>query len=98
MATFTPVRAVGALALAGLLLASLGLGGCTPKNKEKAVVPRPVRTVTAELGGAAETVMLTGQISAENEAALSFRIGGRILDSSDGKPVAVARIEIGRRH
>lgn len=81
VATFTPARAVGALALAGLVLAaSLGLGGCTPKSKEKAAVPRPVRTVTAKLGGAAETVMLTGQISAENEAALSFRIGGRILD------------------
>jgi RND family efflux transporter MFP subunit len=81
VATFTPARAVGALALAGLVLAaSLGLGGCTSKSKEKAAGPRPVRTVTAKLGGAAETVTLTGQISAENEAALSFRIGGRILD------------------
>lgn len=81
MATFTPARVVGALALVGLLLAaSVGLGACTPKSKEKAAVPRPVRTVTAKLGGAAETVTLTGQISAENEAALSFRIGGRILE------------------
>lgn len=81
MTAFTPARAVHALALAGLLLtASLALGSCSPKAKEKAVAPRPVRTVTAKLGGAAETVVLTGQISAENEAALSFRIGGRIID------------------
>ncbi len=39
---------------------------------------RPVRTVTATKGGNGETVVLTGQISAENEASLSFRIGGRI--------------------
>lgn len=70
-----------ALALTGLLLASsAALVGCSPKGKEKAAAPRPVRTVTAERGGAAETVTLTGQISAENEAALSFRIGGRIID------------------
>jgi RND family efflux transporter MFP subunit len=81
LTAFTPARAIGALALAGLMLiASLGLGGCTPKSKEKEAVARPVRTVTAKLGGAAETVTLTGQVSAENESALSFRIGGRIIE------------------
>lgn len=74
-------RLARAVALAGLVLAAPAvLFGCTPKNKEKVVAPRPVRTVTATRGGTAETVVLTGQISAENEAALSFRIGGRIID------------------
>ena len=31
-------------------------------------------------GGVGETVVLTGQISAENEASLAFRIGGRIIE------------------
>lgn len=74
-------RFASAVVLAGLMLAAPAvLVGCTPKNKEKAAAPRPVRTVTATRGGTAETVVLTGQINAENEAALSFRIGGRIID------------------
>ena len=56
------------------------LASCEQKQKAKAVEARPVRTVTATKGGAGETVVLTGQISAENEASLSFRIGGRIIE------------------
>lgn len=63
-----------------LSAAALSLLGCEQKVKEKAVEARPVRTITAEKGGAGETVVLTGQISAENEAALGFRIGGRIIE------------------
>ena len=48
--------------------------------KAKAAEARPVRTITADKGGVGETVVLTGQISAENEAALAFRIGGRIIE------------------
>ena len=39
-----------------------------------------MRTITAAKGGVGETVVLTGQISAENEASLAFRIGGRIIE------------------
>jgi RND family efflux transporter MFP subunit len=66
--------------LALLLMPVLALGGCERQGKAKAAEPRPVRTVTAAKGGSGETVVLTGQISAENEAALSFRIGGRIIE------------------
>src|SRR5215468_4206188 len=59
---------------------AIALVGCERKTTAKAVDPRPVRTVTAAKGGAGETVVLTGQISAENEASLSFRIGGRIIE------------------
>ena len=48
--------------------------------KAKTVEARPVRTITVEKGGVGETVVLTGQISAENEASLAFRIGGRIIE------------------
>jgi membrane fusion protein, multidrug efflux system len=58
------------------------LAGCERKTAAKAVEARPVRTITAEKSGAGETVVLTGQISAENEASLAFRIGGRIIERS----------------
>lgn len=67
-------------ALGLLLVAALGLAGCERKTEAKPPVPRPVRTVTAVKGGTGEVVTLTGQVSAENEVALSFRIGGRIID------------------
>ena len=64
-----------------LLLPAIALlvAGCEQK-KAKTVEARPVRTITAAKGGVGETVVLTGQISAENEASLAFRIGGRIIE------------------
>jgi RND family efflux transporter MFP subunit len=59
---------------------ALLLVGCEQKTKAKTVDARPVRTITATKGGSGETVILTGQISAENEASLAFRIGGRIIE------------------
>ena len=38
-----------------------------------------MRTITAAKGDVGETVTLTGQILAENEVSLAFRIGGQIL-------------------
>ena len=58
---------------------ALLLAACEQK-KAKTVEARPVRTITAAKGGVGETVVLTGQISAENEASLAFRIGGRIIE------------------
>src|SRR5262245_20942903 len=55
---------------------------CEQKNKAKTVEARPVRTITAEKGGVGELIALTGQISAENEASLAFRIAGRIIERS----------------
>jgi membrane fusion protein, multidrug efflux system len=63
-----------------LLAALISLAGCERKTTEKPVEARPVRTITAAKSGTGETVMLTGQISAENEASLAFRIGGRIIE------------------
>ncbi|WP_395698694.1 efflux RND transporter periplasmic adaptor subunit [Methylocella sp.] len=63
-------------ALCGALLVS----GCREPEKEQAERPRPVRTITAEKGEAGETATLTGQILAEKEAGVGFRIGGRILE------------------
>ena len=74
-------HAVRVAALGLILLPAIGLvAGCEQRTKAKAVEARPVRTITAEKSGAGETVVLTGQISAENEASLAFRIGGRIIE------------------
>ena len=74
-------RPAGLVATVGLLLATAFMAaGCEQKTKAKPAEARPVRTITAEKSGTGETVVLTGQISAENEASLSFRIGGRIIE------------------
>jgi membrane fusion protein, multidrug efflux system len=59
-------------------LASL-LAGCQPAADAETPPARPVRTVTAEKGYTGEQVVLTGQINAEKESSLAFRIGGRII-------------------
>jgi RND family efflux transporter MFP subunit len=56
------------------------LGGCEPTADANPPPVRPVRTITAERGHVGEQVVLTGQINAEKETALAFRIGGRIIE------------------
>lgn len=63
---------------------ALLLAGCKEETEAKAPEPRPVRTVTVDQSEVGETVVLTGQILAENEAALAFRIGGRIIERKAG--------------
>jgi len=58
---------------------ALALGACREEKVAETAAPRPVRTITAAKGDVGETVVLTGQILAENEVSLAFRIGGRIL-------------------
>ena len=59
---------------------ALALAACHKKPEAEAPQVRPVRTVIAAPRGSNETVVLTGRIAAENEASLSFRIGGRVVD------------------
>jgi RND family efflux transporter MFP subunit len=68
------------LLLAAVPALVLMLSGCTRETAEEAPPPRPVRTVVVEKGGLAESIVLTGQIQAEKEVALAFRIGGRIVE------------------
>jgi len=63
-----------------LMVFALLLAACGQETEAQAPQVRPVRTVTAEKGTIGDSVVLTGQINAENEAALSFRIGGRIIE------------------
>jgi membrane fusion protein, multidrug efflux system len=56
------------------------LSGCKREVAQEAPPPRPVRTVVVEKGGLGQSIVLTGQIQAEKEVALAFRIGGRIVE------------------
>src|SRR6516162_4582161 len=88
------VRRHGLLRTWLVLTAAAGvLVSCKPDTKVEAPEIRPVRTVTAARGEAAETVVLTGHVQAEDEPALAFRIGGRMIE----RPVNVGdRVEAGQ--
>jgi membrane fusion protein, multidrug efflux system len=70
-----PVRA-----LAGVFALALLAAGCNQEAKIEPPQPRPVHTVTVEKGAIGDAVQLTGDIRAENEVNLAFRIGGRIIE------------------
>jgi RND family efflux transporter MFP subunit len=69
------------LALAPLT-ASVLLCACSRQAEAPAPEIRPVRTVTVAKHAVGETVTYTGRIEAENEARLSFRISGRMIERS----------------
>jgi membrane fusion protein, multidrug efflux system len=63
-----------------LLPAVTALSACQKKVEATAPEARLVRTITATLQPSGETVVFTGHIEAENEAALGFRIPGRMIE------------------
>ena len=67
-------------ALVGVLALALLAAGCNQEAKTEPPLPRPVRTVTVEKGAIGDAVQLTGDIRAENEVNLAFRVGGRIIE------------------
>jgi hypothetical protein len=79
------------LVLAGMTLVVM-LAGCKREVAQEAPPARPVRTVIAEKGGLGKTIVLTGQIQAEKEVALAFRIGAALL--SDWRIPAIASLPI----
>ena len=82
LAPCPPRPATRVLARALILAPALGfiMAGCNQEAKTEPPQPRPVRTVTVEKGVVGDSVTLTGDIRAENEVNLAFRIGGRIID------------------
>ncbi len=69
------------LRLALLMVASAPLlAACERQQEAKTPAPRPVRTLTVERAPASESVVLTGQVQAQNEASMAFRIGGRMIE------------------
>ncbi|MCK0196520.1 efflux RND transporter periplasmic adaptor subunit [Ancylobacter sp. 6x-1] len=66
---------------AGIVLALALLGaGCSDNQEAAKPDPRPVRTVTVEQGHNGDTVSLTGDVQAEDEVSLAFRVSGRMIE------------------
>jgi RND family efflux transporter MFP subunit len=82
--TAHPVARGRIRALAGVFALALLAAGCNQEAKTEPPQPRPVRTVTVEKGAIGDAVQLTGDIRAENEVNLAFRIGGRIIERKGG--------------
>jgi len=70
------VAGLSAFALLALLAA------CKPVEKPEPEPIRPVRVTTVESREGGETVSLTGQVEAQEEVNLSFRVGGRMIERS----------------
>lgn len=86
-----PARALRASALAVIALAS---AAC---NRQEADAPPPVRivrTMTVEAPRAATDVSFTGHVEAQDNVALSFRIGGRLAERNVGVGASVQAGEI----
>ena len=59
----------------------LTLAACGGEQQAAAPEARPVRTITVEKRQAGTPIALAGRIQAEDEAALGFRIAGRIIEN-----------------
>jgi RND family efflux transporter MFP subunit len=81
---FHPIPGRGPRLLFAVATLAFVAVGCKRETTTEAPPPRPVRTVIAEKGELGQSIVLTGQILAEKETALAFRIGGRILNRSAG--------------
>ena len=82
----------------GLVACALVLSGCRRHAPAPPLV-RPVQTIVIRYGSKGEPVALSGQVQAQNQTSLAFRVGGRLIDRrvSVGDTVSpgqlVARIE-----
>lgn len=56
------------------------LAACQPEAEMAAPGARPVRTITVAKHDAGAAVVLTGRIEAQDQAALGFRISGRMIE------------------
>src|SRR4029453_4799894 len=78
-----PVRRSGrfrtVMVSAALILIAASVAGCS-KKVVRTPDPRPVRTVTVESQADGETVSFTGQIRAQDQVNLAFRIDGRMIE------------------
>src|SRR5687767_5915883 len=73
--------------IAATVLIALTVAGCAEPAPPAPQV-RPVRTVTVEGRAEGETVSLTGQVRARDQASLAFRLDGRVIE----RPVNVGDV------
>lgn len=67
-----------------ILVLAVILTACSEKADVEPVQVRPVRTTTVEKSPGATPLVLTGRIEAADEAALGFRIAGRMIERTVG--------------
>ena len=75
----TPGARVAGLSAFALLVL---LTACKPVEEPQPEPIRPVRVTTVERQEGGETASLTGQVEAQEEVNLSFRVGGRMIERS----------------
>ncbi len=65
-----------------LLLALLAVivAGCSESEEKNAAIPRPVRTIVAEVSVSGNEISFPGTIEAVTEVSSAFRIGGRMIE------------------
>jgi RND family efflux transporter MFP subunit len=66
------------------IIAAIALGACGAPQEPPTPDVRPVRTSTVEEVTGGEIVRLTGQIVAEEEVSLAFRVGQRMVERTVG--------------
>jgi RND family efflux transporter MFP subunit len=92
LSLLTGSRSSGLRLLSTPLLCAL-LAACQPESGPSEPEARPVRTVTVSKQAVGTPVILTGRIEAEDQAALGFRISGRMIE----RPVNVGdRVSAGQ--
>jgi RND family efflux transporter MFP subunit len=72
------------LTAVSLLTATALLTACSEETDVEPANARPVRTTTVEKSPGAKPLVLTGRIEAADEAALGFRISGRMIERTVG--------------
>ncbi|MGW9332795.1 efflux RND transporter periplasmic adaptor subunit [Bosea sp. NPDC055594] len=88
---FRTARSLQGAALAAIALA---VAGCRSEEAAPAPPVRTVRTITVEAPRETRDISFTGHIEAQDQAALSFRIGGRLAERSVGVGATVREGEI----
>jgi multidrug efflux system membrane fusion protein len=68
------------LPVAGLIIAALGLAGCSQEKAEVKDIIRPVKVVEIAQAHDTRTLSYSGSVRARTESALAFRVNGKITE------------------
>ncbi|MFB9983620.1 efflux RND transporter periplasmic adaptor subunit [Mesorhizobium kowhaii] len=71
---------LGKLPVAGLIVAALGLAGCSQEKAEVKDIIRPVKVVEIAQAHDTRTLSYSGSVRARTESALAFRVNGKITE------------------
>ncbi|PZV35509.1 efflux RND transporter periplasmic adaptor subunit [Mesorhizobium kowhaii] len=71
---------LGKLPVAGLIVAALGLAGCSQEKAEVKDIIRPIKVVEIAQAHDTRTLSYSGSVRARTESALAFRVNGKITE------------------